>query len=364
MFLPPNIAYGMNIPSIFTEKSLLALSKQRIIQKNLVHFQGFPDSINDKNLLLSPQYFGQYGHITKIVLVSKEDKILKKKTNSAYLTFETKEQAAYCILSVDSIKISNHLVRAFFGTTKYCNHFLNNYHCFNEDKCMFLHHIAESSDIISEYTKFGYNDHIKLAKKIIDFGSPQSKSYIMNNYCKMKTILPNIKNLNFKDNANLSKATKNINVHLERQNSNSSNNSTANNSSNRSNNRTISQSPTKTENTKNDSLKINKNKNEKIIINNTLNINGNSNDNTFKSENKSRFINNNNEYDNNIEIGYSSKNISKIIDGLFKRNLFFGKFNKYSNNVPSLEELELNYCLKMYEKTNDNEIKLLLENKF
>ena len=202
MFLAPSPPYTMNIPSIFTEKSLLTLSKQRIIQKNLVHFQGFPDSIYDKELLLSPQYFGQYGHITKIVLVSKEDKILKKKTNSAYLTFETKVQAAYCILSVDSIKISNHLVRAFFGTTKYCNHFLNNYHCFNEDKCMFLHHIAEASDIINEYTKFGYNDHIKLAKKIIDFGSPQSKCYVMNNYCKIKTILPTIKNLYFKDNVN------------------------------------------------------------------------------------------------------------------------------------------------------------------
>ncbi len=119
MFFTQNPAYTMNIPTIFTEKSLLTLSKQRIIQKNLVHFQGFPDSINDKELLLSPQYFGKYGHITKIYLVSKEDKILKKKINSAYITFETKEQAAYCILSVDSIIISNHLVRAFFGTTKY-----------------------------------------------------------------------------------------------------------------------------------------------------------------------------------------------------------------------------------------------------
>ena len=366
MFLAPSPAYTMNIPSIFTEKSLLTLSKQRIIQKNLVHFQGFPDSINDKELLLSPQYFGQYGHITKIVLVTKEDKILKKKTNSAYLTFETKVQAAYCILSVDSIKISNHIVRAFFGTSKYCNHFLNNYHCFNEDKCMFLHHIAEASDIINEYTKFGYNDHIKLAKKIIDFGSPQSKCYVMNNYCKIKTILPNIKNLYFKDNVNLIKATKNINLHHLRQNSNSSNNSTTNNSSNRSNNRTISQSPTKKENTKNDSSENNKNENDKILINNTLNININLNDNinfiSFKYEGQSRLFNIK-ETDNDSNSGFVSENISKIVDGLLKRNLFFSKFNKYSN-VPSLEELENNYCYKMYEKTNDNEIKLLLEKKF
>ena len=142
MFCPSNPPFSMQFSSVLTEKTIISLSKQRIIQKNLVHFQGFPDSIYDKDLLLSPEYFGQYGNIIKIALVSKEETIQKKKLNSAYLTFQTEEQAAYCILSVDSTKIDNHLVRAFFGTTKYCNHFLNGFHCFNEEKCMFLHHIA------------------------------------------------------------------------------------------------------------------------------------------------------------------------------------------------------------------------------
>ena len=345
MILPSSQTYAMHFPLLYTDKSLLALSKQRIIQKNLVHFQGFSDSLYNKNLLLSQEYFGQYGHIIKIVLVSKEDKSLNKKTNSAYLTFETKEQAAYCILSVDSIKIGNHLVRAFFGTTKYCNHFLNNYHCFNEEKCMFLHHIAEPSDIINEKTKFGYNDHIKLAKKIIDYGSSQSKSYVMKNFCKNKTILPNIKNLYFKEDISISKAIKNYHISHRRINSNSSNNSTTNNSTNRSNNRTISQSPSKKDNTKNDSTENN---------NNNLYLS------SFKSENKSRFFNNINECN---EKGFELNNISKIIDGLFKRNLFFKQFKKYKD-IPSLKELEMNYCYKIYEKTNDNNIKLLLENKF
>ena len=345
MILPSSQAYTMHFPLLYTDKSLLALSKQRIIQKNLVHFQGFPDSLYIKNLLLSQEYFGQYGHIIKIVLVSKEDKSLNKKINSAYLTFETKEQAAYCILSVDSIKIGNHLVRAFFGTTKYCNHFLNNYHCFNEEKCMFLHHIAEPSDIINEKTKFGYNDHIKLAKKIVDYGSSQSKSYVMKNFCQNKTILPNIKNLYFKEDINISKAIKNYHISHRRINSNSSNNSTTNNSTNRSNNRTISQSPSKKDNTKNDSSENN---------NNNLYLS------SFKSENKSRFFNNINECN---EKGFELNNMSKIIDGLFKRNLFFKQFKKYKD-IPSLKELEMNYCYKIYEKTNDNIIKLLLENKF
>ena len=32
--------------------------------------------------------------------------------------------------------------------------------------------------------------------------------------------------------------------------------------------------------------------------------------------------------------------------------------------MPSLKELEKDFCFKIYEKTNDNEIKLLLENQF
>ena len=59
---------------IFTQEVSIALSKQRIIQKNLVHFQGFPDSLYNENLLASYEYLGQYGNIKKLVLVSKKDK--------------------------------------------------------------------------------------------------------------------------------------------------------------------------------------------------------------------------------------------------------------------------------------------------
>ena len=180
-------------PQLFNQETLLSLSRQRIIQKNLVHLQGFPDSLYDENLLISTEYLGQYGTIEKIMLVSKEDKSTHKMINSAYITFETNEQAAYCILSLDSFKIDDHIVRAFFGTTKYCNHFLNNFNCFNEEKCLYLHHLADPLDIIDENRKFGYNDHIKLAKKIISFGTFQNTHFSSNNnIINQKTIFPNI----------------------------------------------------------------------------------------------------------------------------------------------------------------------------
>ena len=72
----------------FTKENQIYLSKLRIIQKNLVHFQGFPDNIADKNLLAEKEYFGQYGNILKIVVVSKFDEVSKKNQNQLILHFQ------------------------------------------------------------------------------------------------------------------------------------------------------------------------------------------------------------------------------------------------------------------------------------
>ena len=180
---------------VFTAENFKQMSKLRIIQKNLVHVQGFPNSLADKSLLSRPEYFGQFGKIKKLVIVSKSDDISKKNTNSAYITYSSKEEASFAILSIDSIIIDGHVVRAFFGTTKYCIHFLNNVECFNKDKCMFLHSLANESDILGSGSKFGYAEHINLAKEIVNFTSMKTKSYIMNMVISYRTVLPNMKSI-------------------------------------------------------------------------------------------------------------------------------------------------------------------------
>ena len=52
-FSPSQDAFQYLNPPIFTEIEALSLSKQRIIQRNLVHFHGFPDRLYDKELLYS-----------------------------------------------------------------------------------------------------------------------------------------------------------------------------------------------------------------------------------------------------------------------------------------------------------------------
>ena len=187
----------------FTKENQIYLSKLRIIQKNLVHFQGFPDNIADKNLLAEKEYFGQYGNILKIVVVSKYDEVSKKKSKSAYITFSSNEEAAYAILAVDSIEIDGQIVRAFFGTSKYCVHFLNNEECFNKEKCMFIHELADDNDVLGINSKFGYSEHIKLAKKIINYDSLFTQNYISNLKLNFHTILPKITVIYSKEEINI-----------------------------------------------------------------------------------------------------------------------------------------------------------------
>ena len=342
--------------SMFTEEESIELSKQRIIQKNLVHFQGFPDRLYNKELLLSQEYFGQYGTITKIILTNKIDKKTKKRANSAYITFSTYEQAAYAILSVDSIKIDNQLVRAFFGTTKYCNHFLNNFKCFNSEKCMFLHYIADKNDIIADNSKFGYSEHIKLAKKIIGFGSLQSQLYVINNTKNKKSILPSIVTIYHKDDILI----KTQNHRRKRSNGSNASNSSLNNfNNNDSNNRTRSSSNNSNSNRNTDEEKKEKvKKNEFSFINNINIINNKHFNSLFKARNESRF-NFTNNIKNNIYNNIDNNNNSlieitqELIDELSLRLGFFIQFDK---NI-SLSKVEYDFCDKLFTKSKNDELK-------
>lgn len=188
----------------FTQKDFKRLSKVRIIQKNLVHVQGLQKFLLDKELLLTKEYFGQYGNIKKIVTVNKEDERHKPLSYSAYITYASSIEAAFCVLAVDSIMIDGYIIRAFFGTCKYCTHFLNNLECYNKDKCMFIHHLAPPSDILGAESKFGYEDHIKCAKEIINFNSYETKNFIKNFTQSYPAALPEISTIYKKYNLNIS----------------------------------------------------------------------------------------------------------------------------------------------------------------
>ena len=174
-----------------TKEKVEYLSEMRILKKNLIHVHGFPKSFANHFKLKAKKYFGQYGKIIKAMIKIKNNPDTNKKAYSAYITYSNEKEAALAILCVDSLLIEGKIIRAFFGTTKYCKFFLNNEKCPNPDKCSFSHELADENDIIiGSNTNFSYDDHIKLCKKIIDYSNPKTKEFILKLKRPKKSIFP------------------------------------------------------------------------------------------------------------------------------------------------------------------------------
>ena len=173
----------------FTKKQAESLKKLRIIQTNKIHVQGIPRCLINIETLKAKRYFGQYGAIKDISLSIKIDDN-KKDSFSVYIAYENKMEAACAILCVDSIFFFRKIIRAFFGTTKYCKYFLNNQKCANPEKCEFLHRLAPNEDIIfDDKNGFSFKEHLNLSKKIVEQNYSEIKN-ILNKPKKFKSIFP------------------------------------------------------------------------------------------------------------------------------------------------------------------------------
>ena len=171
------------------------LSESRIITKNLVYVIGLSSSLANKDKLIKYEYFGQYGTIIKIV-VNKNKAYNQNSPHgpsySAYVTYSKPNEASIAILSLDETSIDNHLIKASFGTTKYCSYFLKGAECTNKD-CVFLHSFADENEIIkrgdlnANKTIFA-NQHL-IAIQIADIFNPDVKNKILASK-RVRTVFP------------------------------------------------------------------------------------------------------------------------------------------------------------------------------
>ncbi|OJJ45359.1 hypothetical protein ASPZODRAFT_134004 [Penicilliopsis zonata CBS 506.65] len=128
------------------------LAGVRVVQKNLVYVIGLNPTIRDESQLLQTlrgkEYFGQYGDIEKIVVSKAKPGGNPNQGIGVYVTFLRKTDAATCIGAVDGSVNGDRVLRAQYGTTKYCSSFLRNEQC-NNRNCTFLHETGEDSDSYS-----------------------------------------------------------------------------------------------------------------------------------------------------------------------------------------------------------------------
>ena len=96
------------------------------------------------------EYFGQYG-IIQFVTINKE-KVFQTESQglcySAYITYQSCQDASIAILAVDDFHYESRLIRASFGRTKYCKFFLKNSQCLNKD-CPYQHYYSDNKDILT-----------------------------------------------------------------------------------------------------------------------------------------------------------------------------------------------------------------------
>ena len=161
------------------------LTKIRILQKNIVYIIGLPLNLASEEKLQKYEYLGQYGKIRKII-VNKNGYSQNKKSNitySAYITYSSFEEASLALLSIDNnLYDNNNLLRASFGTTKYCNFFLKGIDCINRD-CLYMHKWACDDDMILKEdicsNKFIFYLQQKIAVKFSDIFNDDKKKYLV-----------------------------------------------------------------------------------------------------------------------------------------------------------------------------------------
>ncbi|PUZ52311.1 hypothetical protein GQ55_6G260100 [Panicum hallii var. hallii] len=138
------------------------LAGVRVIQRNLVYIIGLPAHLCNESVLERREYFGQYGKVLK-VSVSRptgppSQQASANNNISVYITYAKEEEAIRCIQAVHNFVLEGKILRACFGTTKYCHAWLRNMTCGNPD-CLYLHEVGGQEDsftkdeVISAYTR-------------------------------------------------------------------------------------------------------------------------------------------------------------------------------------------------------------------
>eukprot|EP01103_Thecamoeba_quadrilineata_P001907 TRINITY_DN1176_c0_g2_i1.p1 TRINITY_DN1176_c0_g2~~TRINITY_DN1176_c0_g2_i1.p1 ORF type:complete len:1379 (-),score=276.34 TRINITY_DN1176_c0_g2_i1:26-4132(-) len=154
------------------------LTNMRVIQRNLVYVTNLPLSIAKEETLRKQEFFGQYGKIVKVV-VNKNNLYNVSSPHgpsvSAYITYSRRDDALAAINSVDGFNLENRVLRASFGTTKYCTYFLKNVPCTNPD-CMYLHELGGDRDSFTKEDMANGKQHFHEQTHPTTFGTPDPKS--------------------------------------------------------------------------------------------------------------------------------------------------------------------------------------------
>jgi CCR4-NOT transcription complex subunit 4 len=156
------VVVGTSAPGVKPAGSAIVdrrhLHNYRVVQRNLVYVIGVPASYASEETLRKPEFFGQYGKIGKVVI--HRNPASAHTTVSVYVTFVHREDAKAAIQSLDGHWLDQtHVLRASFGTTKYCNNFIRGVPC-NNPECVYLHDLGDDDDRFTKEEIQVSNEHV------------------------------------------------------------------------------------------------------------------------------------------------------------------------------------------------------------
>ncbi|RPD59174.1 hypothetical protein L227DRAFT_576392 [Lentinus tigrinus ALCF2SS1-6] len=131
------------------------LANVRVVQRNVVYVVGLGPRFAKEELiptLRSNEYFGQYGKISKIVITKRTPPGGRAPVVGLYITYHRREDAARAIAAVDGAPSpggGGEIMRASYGTTKYCMAFLRGVSC-QDHSCMNLHEWGDEKDCFTK----------------------------------------------------------------------------------------------------------------------------------------------------------------------------------------------------------------------
>ncbi|XP_042001087.1 putative general negative regulator of transcription C16C9.04c isoform X2 [Salvia splendens] len=132
------------------------LTNIRVIQRKMAYVTGLPLNLAHEDVLQRKDNFGQYGRVTKVSL-SRTIQQFSNDTCSVYITYAKEEEALRCIHAVHDFVLDGRILRASFGTKKYCHAWLKA--ACNNPACLYLHSIGPDEDSFgkdedaAEYTR-------------------------------------------------------------------------------------------------------------------------------------------------------------------------------------------------------------------
>ncbi|KAI0747629.1 hypothetical protein C8Q80DRAFT_1353615 [Daedaleopsis nitida] len=131
------------------------LANVRVVQRNVVYVVGLGPRFAKEELiptLRSNEYFGQYGKISKIVITKRTPPGGRAPVVGLYITYHRREDAARAISAVDGAPSpggGGEIMRASYGTTKYCMAFLRGVTC-TDHSCLNLHEWGDEKDCFTK----------------------------------------------------------------------------------------------------------------------------------------------------------------------------------------------------------------------